>query len=150
MAQETSSEGHDHRQQDDASHDRAELQALLDRMARAITAGDGKAMAALWEVPAIVIGADGVIPVAALAEVESFFGGAKEQYNQMGIVDTRADIAHVEWANQRVAMVRVRWPYIDQQGRERGQEQSTYTLRRDDRGDLKVRAVVMHGASGRH
>jgi ketosteroid isomerase-like protein len=157
MAHEISPEGNRHdrpgavRGQDvDTGVDTAEVQALLDALARAVTAGDGQKVAALWEVPALVIGADAVIAVNARAEVERFFGGARAQYNDQGIVDTRADIMRLEWLNGRIAMVSVRWPYIDQQGRERGAEQSTYTLRRDDDGVLKIRAVTMHGVTERH
>jgi hypothetical protein len=46
----------------------------------------------------------------------------------------------------RILVVEVRWPYLDQEGNEAGEESSTYTLRRDDQGHLKIRAVVMHGA----
>jgi len=38
-------------------------------------------------------------------------------------------------------------PYLDAGDQERGEEASTYTLRRDDDGEPKMRAVVMHGAS---
>lgn len=44
-------------------------------------------------------------------------------------------------------MVEVRWPYLDADGEERGEETSTYTLRRNDRGELRLRVAVMHGAS---
>jgi ketosteroid isomerase-like protein len=127
-----------------------EVQALLDAFARALVAGDGKGVASLWETPALVIDVHAVIPVSTRAEVEKFFGGGKEQYNQQGIVETRPQILRLDWANDGIAMVRVRWPYIDKAGRERGDEQSTYTLRRDEGGDLKIRAVVMHGVSGPH
>jgi hypothetical protein len=157
MAHETSLEGNGYGRADavpgqgaDGGVDRAEVQTLLDKLARALTAGDGKKVAALWEVPALVIGVDGVIAVNALAEVERFFGGARAQYNAQGIVDTRGDIVRLDWANERIATVSVRWPYIDQEGREHGAEQSTYTLRRDDDGDLKIRAVTMHGVTERH
>jgi hypothetical protein len=82
-----------------------------------------------------------------LSEVEQFFGGAKDQYNALGIVTTRADIQRLEWLTDRVVLVDVRWPYLDARGNERGEESSTYTLRRDDAGELKMQAVVMRGAT---
>ena len=122
-----------------------EIQSFLDRMARAITSGDGPAVAALWETPALVVGNDKVMPVSSSNELEQFFGGAKEQYNARGITDTRAEILHLEWPTDRIAIVEVRWPHLDANGEIKGSETSTYTLRRDDDGTLKLRTVVMHG-----
>lgn len=125
---------------------RSEVQELLDRMARAITAGDGRTMAEIWETPALVLGDEQVMAVTSSQEVEQFFGGAKEQYNARGIVDTRAEIVSLTWPTDHIAIVEVRWPYLDAQGANRGEETSTYTLRRDDRGQLRLRVAVMHGA----
>jgi hypothetical protein len=124
----------------------SEVQQFLDRFAQALTAGDGHTIATLWEAPALVIGDGGVQAVNSTQEVEQFFSGAKEQYNKLGITDTRAEILRVDPMTDRILVVEVRWPYLDQEGNEAGEESSTYTLRRDDQGHLKIRAVVMHGA----
>lgn len=123
-----------------------DLQRYFERMARALTAGDGAAIARMWEVPALVVGDQEVHAVGTHKEVEQFFGGAKDQYNARGITDTRPEIAKLEWVTDRIVMVTVRWPYLDSTGEERGEETSTYTLRRDDKGELKLRVAVMHGA----
>jgi hypothetical protein len=120
---------------------------FLDRFARAITSGDARQITSLWGVPSLVMGDNGVQAVNSLEEVKQFFAGAKEQYNARGITDTRPDIFGLEWATDRIAIVSVRWPYLDASGKERGEEASTYTLRRDDAGDLKVQAVIMRGES---
>ena len=39
----------------------------------------------------------------------------------------------------------MRWPYLDAQGHELGAETSTYTLRRDGNGRLRLRVAVTHG-----
>jgi len=83
-------------------------------------------------------------------EVQRFFSGAKDQYNKMGITDTRADIVRLSWATHRIAIVQVRWPYLDARGEEVGEETSTYTLKRNQAGELKLCAAVMHGASPKH
>jgi hypothetical protein len=67
------------------SQGQEEVQVFLDRLARAITAGDGKAAAALWAVPALVLGDTEARAIATREEVAQFFGGAKEQYNAKGI-----------------------------------------------------------------
>ena len=69
----------------------SEVQEILDRLAEAVTEGNGKAVAKMWAVPALVLGDTMARPVSTLLEVEQFFGGAKEQYNARGISDTRAD-----------------------------------------------------------
>lgn len=46
-----------------------------------------------------------------------------------------------------MALVEVRWPYLDGQGNEVGEEVSTYALRRDETGALKVQVALMQGAS---
>ena len=133
-----------------ADDDDADVQALLDRMAKALTAGDARTVASLWETPALVVGDEMLQAVQSTAELEKFFAGAKDQYNKMGITDTRADIVRLTWATPRIAIVQVRWPYLDARRQEVGEETSTYTLRRNQAGELKLCAAVMHGAAPRH
>jgi hypothetical protein len=129
------------------SQSREEVQDFLDRMARAVTTGDGRSISAMWETPALVLGDDQVMAVSSAKEVEQFFSGAKEQYNARGITDTRPEIVRLDWSTDRIAFVTVLWPYLDASGATHGSETSTYTLRRDDRGQLKLRVAVMHGST---
>ena len=123
------------------------VQEVLDRLAHALTAGDGEAVADLWETPAFVIGGGMARAVSARAEVVEFFGSGKEQYNALGITDTRAEIQHLDWVSDDLVVVDVRWPYLTANGEERGEERSTYTLLGDAQGQLKIRSVLMRGAS---
>ena len=91
----------------------SEVQEILDRLAEAVTQGDGPAVAKMWAVPALVLGDTMVRPVSALLEVEQFFGGAKDQYNARGIADTRAEIVELRWPTPRIAIAEVRWPWLD-------------------------------------
>ena len=127
--------------------DRADVQKFLDQMGRAVTSGDGATVAKMWEAPGLVLGDEMSMAVSSTAELARFFGGAKEQYNQRGITDTRAEVVRLYWPTGRIAIVEVRWPYLDAKGAERGSETSTYTLWRNDDGELKMRAAVMHGAA---
>jgi hypothetical protein len=128
-------------------HSAQRVQQFLDRMAKAVTSGDGKTVAKMWDVPALVLDDHSVRAIGAASELEQFFGGAKQQYNDRGIVDTRADILALAWLTERIAIVEVRWPYLDRDGREVGEESSTYTLRFDDENNLRLRVAVMHGAT---
>ena len=122
------------------------VQRFFDRFAKALTAGDSRSIAQMWSVPALVLGDTMVRAVNSADEVEQFFSGAKDQYNATGITDTRAELQHIEWLTRRIAVVDVRWPYLDASGDEQGEESSTYVLRRDDSGELKIQAVLMRGA----
>jgi hypothetical protein len=130
--------------------DDAAVQRFLDRLARALTTGEGHAAATMWELPALVVGDHDVRALRTIDEVEALFAGAREQYNARGVTGTRAHIMRLDWATEGIAVVKVRWPYLDSGGHEVGEETSTYVLRRDDAGRLKLRAAVYHGAVTKH
>jgi ketosteroid isomerase-like protein len=120
---------------------------FLDVYALALLRGDARAIAAMWEAPALVVSDAGAQTVASTAEVERFFDEAKDQYAARGISGTHPEVQRLEWATDRIAIARVWWPYIDDRGRQVGAESATYTLRRDDDGALRLRVAVMHGDS---
>jgi hypothetical protein len=122
------------------------VQAFLDGFGKALTTGDGEAIAQMWETPAFVLGEQMTRVVNSRDEVMEFFGGARTEYNEMGIVDTKPQIIRLDEITDHIVMVRVRWPYLDAQGMERGAETSTYTLTRAGDGDWQIRVAVMHGA----
>ena len=126
-------------------HGLAHLQAYLDAFARFLTSGDGAAIAKMWEYPALIISNDQLMPIADARQIEGFFGGARAQYNARGIADTRAEIQHAAWLTDRIVSATVRWPYLDADNQEVGEETGTYTLRRDNDGELRMCTVVMHG-----
>jgi len=130
--------------------DNAALRALLAKLARALTSGDGKAAAAIWATPALVIGDDMALTVGSSADIQDVFGGAKAQYNARGITDTRPDILRLDWVTHRIAIVEVRWPYLAADGDEVGEETSTYIIRREPDGQLAIRAAVLHGEAATH
>lgn len=128
---------------------RAQVQEYLNRFSRALVAGDGRTIAGMWGIPALVLGDETVMAVSSPAEVEAFFGGAKDQYNKAGITTTHPDITSLRWLTDRLVLVTVRWPYLNANGDEVGAESSTYTLRRDDQGDFKLFIALMHGVEKR-
>lgn len=129
---------------DATSRDR-DVGNFLDRLGRALTAGDARTVAGMWAVPAYVLGDTMAMAVNSREEVERFFSGAKEQYNKLGITDTHAEVSRLQWMTDRIVTVDVRWPYLDEHGDERGAESSSYTLRRDENGELKLHVALMHG-----
>jgi hypothetical protein len=123
----------------------AELRAFVDRFAHALTAGDTRTIAALWETPAYVLADDAVHDVRSIDEIEQFFNGARQQYSEQGIADTRPEVLRADWLTERIVTAHVRWPYLDGRGRAVGAEAATYTLRRDREGHLRLRVAVLHG-----
>lgn len=99
-----------------------EVQDFLDRLAHSLTRGDARTVATMWQVPAFVIGGAEEHLVQAREQVEQFFSGARRQYNARGISDTRADIQCLDWLTDAVALVEVRWPYLDAANNEVGEE----------------------------
>jgi hypothetical protein len=122
-----------------------DVQDFLDDFAAALTAGDTERIVAMWETPGFILFAGGASPMNDADDVRKMFGPAKEQYAKHGITDTRGDVIDLQWIGDRICIVEVRWPWLDASGAEFGGERSTYTLRRDDAGALKLRTVVMHG-----
>lgn len=128
--------------------ERAGVQRYFDLFAEAMTSGDTKTMAKLWGVPAFVIGANEARVVQSESEVEQFFEGAKDMYNERGIFGTRAEIVDLDWVGPDLVIAKVRWPYLDQNERTLGEESSSYTLLRGEDGGFKLRVITMRGAAG--
>jgi hypothetical protein len=99
----------------------------------------------MWETPAYFIGDEMIRSEEDPVEVEKFFGSAKEMYASKGISDTRAELGPVQWVTERIAEVDVRFPYLDAEGNEQGEESSRYTLRRGDDGAFRLCVAVMRG-----
>lgn len=118
-----------------AKSDDLGVQAFLNGFGKALTAGDGETIARMWETPAFVLSRKMSRVARTSEEVAEFFGGARGEYNEIGIVDTEPQIIRRDEITDHIVMVRVRWPYLDSQGMERGAETSTYTLSRAGEGD---------------
>jgi hypothetical protein len=125
----------------------AEVDRLLEDLGRAVTAGDGKAAAELWAIPAMVLGDQDVRAVSSREELARFFGNAKEEYTAQGITATRPEVRNLTWLTRELALVEVRWPYLTQDRHEKGEETSTYVLRRDERGVLRIQVALQHGST---
>jgi hypothetical protein len=127
-----------------------EVQDYMDRYARSLTAGDGETIASMWEVPALVVGEEQALVIDELQQVKDFFGGAKHMYNERGIFGTRAELLEVDRISDNLVNCLVRWPHLDANDEEVGEESSNYTLRRGSDGQLKMRVVVMRGEKTKH
>lgn len=127
------------------AHALGEINELFERLAKALTNGDVEAVVAMWDTPSFVIGDDTARTLDSDTELEDLFGGAKEKYNEGGVFETKPQIRRCRWLSDRLMIVEVRWPHLDATGREVDAESSTYVLRRDPWGDLKLHVAMMHG-----
>jgi len=118
---------------------------FLEMFALALTEGATEAIAQMWETPALVITDAHVVSIDQSDDLFDLFAGAREHYNSAGVTDTQPEIVRLDEITDTLAMVRVRWPWLNDEGTELGAECSTYVLRRCTTGDWKIRCAVMHG-----
>ncbi|MEO5692621.1 MAG: hypothetical protein ABIQ72_05820 [Usitatibacter sp.] len=122
-----------------------EVQIFLDQFALAVSENDGKTATQLWESPAIVLGDTMAMQVQSDAAVRKMFGSAKKMMDEMGVAETRAEILGLESLTPKVVMVTAHFDWINGAGEQVGGESTTFTLRRDNSGSLRVKSSVMHG-----
>ena len=125
----------------------AEVERLLGDLGHAVTAGDGKGAAELWAIPAMVLGDQDVRAVSSREELARFFATAKEEYIAQGVTGTRPEVRNLTWLTRELALVEVRWPYLTEDRHEKGEVTSTYVLRRDGSGVLKIQVALLHGST---
>ncbi|HEU0036692.1 MAG TPA: hypothetical protein VFQ53_39030 [Kofleriaceae bacterium] len=121
----------------------ADVQEFLDQLAAALRAGDATKIASLWGLPAGIFGDRGDLTLYKRDDLERFFARAIAEHTTRGLVATAPELLSEQWLSHRVVMLKMRWPYVDVEGREVGSEVSDYTLRRDDLGRLEIRALLV-------
>lgn len=136
-----------------AGHDPG-IEAFLERFTKAITAGDGASAAACFEYPSLMVmaGDQGANqPLADARSVAAFFDQAPQQYEAIGIATTFPDVLDVDWVAPDLAMVRTRFPYIDGDGNDTGDaETSIYFIRRRDGAHAITCAITLGTDSQRN
>lgn len=126
----------------------AALQGFLEHYCRCLTAGDGQGAAACFEVPAFMAMAESrhgpSVVLDDPAKVADFFAQAPQQYNARGIATTFPDVRSVQWVAPALALVHVRFPYLDAHGNDLGDgETSLYLVRRGDDRYLITCAIAL-------
>ena len=127
-----------------ARTNKSRIQAFLIDFSQRLTKGDGQGIADKFALPAFVAGDDMALPLTEKEQIAKFFGQGPEQYNKMGIVDTRPEIDQIEPLTGKLFSVDVRWPYVYADGHETAGESSRYLLQLDG-DDVRIRAVTMRG-----
>lgn len=118
------------------------------RYESALASCDAQELAQMWSTPAFVMDDGGANVIDSVQEVERFFDATRRERDELGISDTRADVVHIEWATENIAVVDVRFPYRTNEGNEVGEELSRFVLLREPSGALKLRMALLRGAYG--
>jgi len=125
------------------------IQRFLERFTQALTAGDGRAAAACFEYPSLMVMSavgryGGNQPIPDEASAASFFGQAPQQYHAKGIEQTFPDVEDVQWIAHDLAVVEVHFPYIGADGNDLGDgERSVYVVRRQGRDHAICAAITL-------
>jgi ketosteroid isomerase-like protein len=119
-----------------------DVEAFLDRYAKALAAGDLPAIAACYALPALVVGDAATVPISEPAQVEAAFAGAADAYRAQGLVGIRPGLRAVDPLTATLTLVDVRWAYLDEAGEARQHSSYRYLLRRSDAGQFGIQVVV--------
>jgi hypothetical protein len=112
------------------------LQVFFDDLTTALTSGDGEAAAECFEYPGLMVMANAPKyganqPLRDTESVADFFEQAPQMYQAKGVDETFADIQEVRPLTDDLALVRAHFPYIDADGNDMGDgETSLYVVRR--------------------
>lgn len=123
-----------------------QIRQALEDIGTALSAGDAKGVAELWDVPALVLHDNGALPVASRDEVQSFFAQAIDAYRQKGVISTRPIIDHVDFMSDGLASVDVSWPGFDAAGKEQGAERSHYLMHLGTDGKARIQVALSRAA----
>ena len=119
-----------------------EVRTFLEAYGRALSERNLRGVSAAWETPALVLSDEGAIHVESAKQIEDFFGAARRQYTERGIVTTKPEIAKVEWLTEKMVQVRARWLLITANKERKGEELAVYVLRRDDQNKWRIRVAI--------
>lgn len=124
------------------------LATLLIEFHRRLSEGDVNAAAALWDVPALILGDDhvhGPLSRDRLAEMLADAPGADplEQLALEGAPELLID--DVTWSSSRVALIEARWPRLARGSLLDDAAAGTFLVRIDEHGHPKIRGLVLRG-----
>jgi ketosteroid isomerase-like protein len=121
-----------------------EVEQFLVAYAEALSAGDGAALAGMYEIPGLVVSDQGGQPVSSPDQVAEFFAAAAAQYHDAGLAGTRPEYVSIEQLSEQLCTADVRWIGIDADGRATGhKEYSMYVLRRGEDGVVRIQVAVI-------
>jgi hypothetical protein len=140
----------------------ADLVSLVAAFTGFLDAGQPERAAALWDVPALILGDTHVHGPLSLERVASWLrnvtsthpAGAAAGHAGAGssgapASTSQALIQRVEWVAARVATVETRWPCRSCGGLLAGVDGTTFLVRVDQFGQAKIRGLLLHSRGQR-
>jgi hypothetical protein len=122
--------------------DSDKIRQLLERLGRALSAGDLRGVSSCFEVPALFLSDEGVTILADANQLEKLFAQATEWYRSRGLVSTKPELERVDMLSEKLAAVDVRWPAFDASGQEKSSERSHYLLRLGTNEQPNIRVAL--------
>jgi ketosteroid isomerase-like protein len=129
--------------------DAAVIERFLEDYGAALSAGDGEAIAGMWDVPALVVSDDGAgdgarVVLTTADETAEHFSDAPTAYRGAGIVAIRAEHVTIEQLSDRYCTAEVRWLGIGPDGAPTTyRERSMYLLRSTGERSVRIQ-MAMH------
>jgi hypothetical protein len=137
----------------------ADLVALVAAFTGLLDAGEAESAAALWDVPALILGDSHVHGPLSLDRVASWLRHSSSDGPDAASSHVPTGDAHgtpidspirsVQWTSARVATVETRWPRRPQGGLLAGVDGTTFLIRVDQFGQAKIRGLLLHSSSRR-
>ena len=82
--------------------------------------------------------------------VSAFFANDAEMYHQRGIWETFADVRDVQWLTPDLCLVNAHFPYIDADGNDMGDGESSLYIVRRTAGGYAIAGIVTLGTESDH
>lgn len=138
-----------------------DLVALVAAFTGFLDVGEAERAAALWDVPALILGDSHVHGPLSLERVARWLALANDDgthaaagHAGSGSLEAREWpneplIERVDWVSARVASVETRWPHRPRGGLLAGVHATTFLIRVDQFGQAKIRGLLLHSESQR-
>ena len=125
------------------------IRDALDRIGAALSSADAQAVAALWDMPGLVLADQGARQIETREEVSAFFEASIRAYRNRGTPTAIPELDDITWITSRVAAVRVDWIGVDAGGLATDRESSFYLMRIGDDGVARIHVAMPREDSGR-
>jgi hypothetical protein len=125
-----------------ARRDDEAIRDALVKIGAALSSGDAHGVAALWDVPGLVLADQGVRQIGSREEVAAFFEASIRSYRDRGTPTATPDLDGIVWITSRIAAVRVDWLAVDAAGVTRDRESSFYLMRLGEDGVARIHVAM--------
>ena len=118
------------------------LRDYFDRYAGALVAFDAEAAAQLWSAPGMIVGEEFSDAVGTRAEMVAGLAQSYPLYERLGLADVDYDLLGTHRISGRLALIRIRWRFLDSRGELLTDSTSEYLLRAEGEPGLQATVCV--------